>query len=234
MAEGYVGVAPDGTGKKLRTRERVVGAATVQEQYVIVQGEAVPINRLWTSSLRIPSRAINAAGTQPLFTLWNGIASGGNNVSVRRLSVEIDSVAALAGGSPILRLMRMSTAGSGGTALTPVRQFTSDAALNALVVARADHQGDLASATTALVAGTADTNVMWSQTVPRAHTLVGFQVTTEYNMLPNDSQLMSQDPLILRPQEGALIRLDASAAAIAAAAFTFAVKAVLAEFTYPA
>jgi hypothetical protein len=232
VAEDFVQVAPDSTGKKMRARSRVIGANTIEEQYVILQSEAVPINRLWVSSLRIPSRVLTAGATQPLFSIWNGIASGGNNVSVRRLSAEIDSIAVHAVASPQLRLRKQTAASTGGTAIVPVSQYSLDPALNALVVVRADHQADSAVATTALTAGTLNANPMWAQTVPRAHTLVGFQVASEYNLLPNDAQLMAQDPLILRPQEGGHVEMIAGGA-VAAGAFTFTIKAVIAEFTYP-
>lgn len=237
MPESYVAVAPDSTGKKPRTRQRTVGANVVEEQYVIVQNEGVAVNRVWAASLRVPARAQTvtapAVNTQPMFTVWNGIASGGNMVSIRRLSVEIDSVTVQTTASPILRLYRTTAAGANGTAITPVPQYTTDPTLNALVVVRADHGTDAVSAGTALTAGTiTNTNVMWQQTVPRVATLVGFQPVTEYNLLPNDSQLMLQDPLILRPQEGLAIRLETTVS-IAAGAFTCAFKTALAEFTYP-
>lgn len=214
----------------LRARSRTVGANTVYEQYVIMQPEAVVTSRVWASSLRIPNRA---SASQPLFTVWNGGTT--NLVSVRRLSIEIDPVLAVASGaSPVIRMYRMSTqaATPGGTVITPVRQYTTDAAFNSAISVRADHQADTVSATTALAAGTLDTNVMWTQTVPRASTLAGFFVPTEFNMLPNDGTLLSQDPLVIRPSEGFCLRLEAGAA-LTASTWTFAVKTVLGEFTYP-
>jgi hypothetical protein len=233
MAEDVIQVAPNSTGAKLRTRSRTVGANTVHEQYVIAQqSEAVPINRLWVSSLRIPARALTAGSVQPLFSIWNGITAGGNSVSIRRLAVEIDSIGVQTVASGQLRLFRQTAASASGSTVTPVQQYTPDTALNASVVVRADHQADSAVATTPLTAGTIGANPMWSQTVPRVATLVGFQAVTEYNMLPNDSNLMAVDPLILRPSEGAHVQLMAGGA-IAAGANTFTFKAVLAEFTYP-
>lgn len=233
MAESYVQVAPDSTGKKLHTRQRTVGANTVQDQYVIASpSEAVPINRVWVSTLRIPSRVLTAGSTQPLFSIWNGITAGGNNVSVRRLSVEIDSITAQTVASGQLRLFRQTAASASGSTVAGVQQYTVDPALNASVVVRADHQGDSVVATTPLTAGTLGATPAWSQTVPRVATLVGFQACTEYNLLPNDATLMSVDPLVLQPAEGVHVQLIAGGA-IAAAAYTFTFKAVLAEFTYP-
>lgn len=233
MAEGVIQVAPDSTGAKLRTRTRTVGANTVHEQYVIASPtDAVPVNRVWVSSLRIPARALTAGSVQPLFSVWNGIAGGGNSVSIRRLSVEIDSVTAQTVASPVLRLFRQTAASASGTTLTPVPQYTPDTTFSTSVAIRADHQADSAVATTPLTAGTIGTQPMWTQTVPRVATLVGFQSVAEYNLLPSDSTLMAVDPLILRPGEGCHVQLMAGGA-VAAGAFTFALKAVLAEFTYP-
>jgi hypothetical protein len=234
MAEGIVQVAPDSTGKKMRTRERTIGANLVEEQYVVVQPEAVAINRVWMSTQRIPSRALAALGTQPLFSIWNGIAvaAGASNISVRRFSVEIDSVAVQTVASPQLRLFRTTAAAANGTVVAGGQQYTSDPALNALVVARGDYQSDTVAATTALTQASLGTAPMWSQTVPRMVTAAGFQVATEYNLLPNDANLMAQDPLILRPQEGCHVQLVAGGA-VTAGQFTFTFKVALAEFTYP-
>jgi hypothetical protein len=233
VAEDIIQVAPNSTGAKLRTRSRTVGANSVHEQYVIaLQSDAVPINRVWASTLRIPARVLTAGSIQPLFSIWNGIAGGGNNVSIRRMSVEIDSITAQTVASAQLRLFRQTAASASGSTVAPQQQYTSDPAFNASVVIRADHQADSVNATTPLTAGTLGAAPMWSQTVPRVATLVGFQSITEYNMLPSDSNLMSVDPLILRPGEGCHVQLMAGGA-VAAGAYTFTFKAVLAEFTYP-
>jgi hypothetical protein len=44
MPEDFAQIT-DGTGTKIRTRQRTIGANVVEEQYVIVQPEAVPANR---------------------------------------------------------------------------------------------------------------------------------------------------------------------------------------------
>ena len=237
MPEDFIQVAPDSTGAKIRTRTRTIGANTVEEQYVIVQPEAVAINRVWSNSLRIPypltAAAITAGTNTPIWSLWNGIASGGNSVSVRRLTMEVDTATAHAVLSPIARLYRMTTAGSGNTAITPVQQYTADTAFSGSVVVRANHAAEAAAGTLAL--GTLGAAPMWSQTLPRMQVSgAAFSWPTELNLLPNDSQLMAQDPLIVRPQEGFAIQMYAPAAVAATAGiWNITVKAVLAEFTYP-
>lgn len=234
MPESYVGLAADGPGKKTHTRQRTIGVNTVEDQYVIAsQSEAVPVNRVWLSTLRIPTRAVAIGGVQPLFSVWNGIAANGNNVSCRRLSVEIDTATAYAGLGPFLRLFRTTAAATGGTVITPVAQYTADPTFSTLVAVRADHATDNASAATALAQTGLGTQPMWSQTCPRGQTQAGFYMPTEYNLLPNDANLNAVDPLILRPSEGFHLQLTAGAVALTAGMFTFQIKAVLAEFTYP-
>jgi hypothetical protein len=118
----------------------------------------------------------------------------------------------------------------GGTVITPVRQYLTDPVLNTLVGIRAAHGTD--NVYSALTLGTLDTQPMWSQTMPKVATVVGFQSVNEYNMVPNDSALNAVDPLILRPSEGFAIRLE-STIALAVNTWTVTVKAVFAEFTYP-
>jgi hypothetical protein len=236
MPEDFAQIT-DGTGTKIRTRQRTIGANVVEEQYVIVQPEAVPANRVWVSTLRIPTRALNASATQPLFSIYNGIAAGGNLVSLRRLTVEMDTATAYAGQSPLLRLFRTTAApgSTTGTLLTPQQQYTADAAFSTSVVVRADHQGDNVVATTALTQGSLAASPMWSQTVPRMHTASGFYVPTEFNLLPNDSVLMQQDPLIMMPGQGCHVQFINGGVATTTTGtwFTFMFKAVLAEFIYP-
>lgn len=235
MAEGVIQVAPDSTGAKLRTRTRTVGANTVHEQYVISsQSDAVPINRVWATSLRIPNRVVTAASTQPLFSIWNGITAGGNNVSIRRFSVEMDAIGAYLTTGPLLRLFRTTAAATGGSTITPIAQYTADTAFSSSVVIRADHQGDNAVATTPLAQTGLGTSPMWAQSVPKAMTNVGWANAAEYNLLPNDSNLMAQDPLVIRPSEGIHVQfLNGGTATSASILWTFTFKAVLAEFTYP-
>lgn len=241
MPEGFVQVAPDSTGKMLRTRSRTVGTNTVHEQYVITSGsDAVPINRVWSTSLRVPfpqtATAVAAAGTVAIWSCWNGGIT--NMVSIRRLVCEVDSSTSHAALSPILRLFRMTAqAGTpGNTVITPQAQYTADPAFAAAVAIRANHTGDGAAGTLAL--GTLATAPLWAQTMPRqvggTTTNATFYAPTEFNLLPNDSVLMQQDPLILRPSEGCALQMLAPAATPATlGAWNIIVKAVLAEFTYP-
>lgn len=226
MPEGFIQVAPSGTGPKLRTRERTIGANTVQEQYVIPTTERNVLSRSWYCSLRCLSRASTA---QPLFSVYN---TDTDPMAIRRLSLEVDSIAASAVASPYARLYRVTAAPTGGTVLTANQQDTADPAIAAGLVVRADHQGDGVVATTPLAATPNPAAPMWAQTIPRWQTLAGWQSLPELNLTPDDDSLNAEDPLILRTNQGLLVRLEA-AAAMASAAFSIVVKCVVGEFTLP-
>lgn len=225
MAEGIIQVAPDSTGSKLRTRSRTVGANTVHEQYVISQSERVVAARAWVSSHRIPVRA---SASQPVFTLWNG---GLNLVSVRRLSMEVDSIVASTALAPYVRLYRITAAPTGGTVLAKGLQDTAETS-SAAIVATCDASADGTNSATALAATANPTTHLWQQTVPRWHTLVGYGSLPVLNLLPDDANLNQEDPIILRPTQGLLVRVEA-AAAMTAAAYSLYLKCAFGEFTLP-
>src|SRR5690349_1647182 len=217
MPESFVQVGPDSTGKKIRTRQRTIGANTVEEQYLIVQPhDRVPVSRVWYSSLRIPSQA---ATSTPLFTIYN---TGTNPVSVRRLSLEASTVTASAALSPYVRLYRVIAAPTGGSTVTGIQQDTADAAINAGVTVRQAASAD--GTFSAITSSPSPASPMWSQVLPRYHTLTGFSPQSVMNLLPDDSVLNSEDPLILRTNQGCLVRFEA-AAAPAAGVWQILVKA---------
>jgi hypothetical protein len=226
MPDAYVQVAPDSTGKLVRTRERTVGANTVQEPYAIVlPSERVVSSRAWYSSLRIPNQA---ATSTPMFTVYN---TGTNPVAIRRLAMEVDAVAAHAVASPYVRLYRLAgTAPTGGTAVTAIQQDTGDAAIAAGVVVRGAYSADGTYSAITISAGI--TGPAWVQTLPRFHTLAGFSQIPVLNLMPDDAALMTEDPLILRTNQGLLCRFEAAAAPVASV-WSLMFKTVIGEFTVP-
>jgi hypothetical protein len=221
-----VQVGPDSTGAKLRTRERTIGANTVEEPYaILLASERVVTSRAWYSSLRIPSQA---ATSTPLFTVYN---TGTNPVTIRRLGMEVDAVAAHAVASPYVRLYRLAgTAPTGGTQISAVQQDTADTAIAAGVVVRAAHTTD--GTYSAITITTGITGPMWVQTLPRFQTLAGFSQIPVMNLLPDDPSLMAEDPLILRTNQGLLCRFEAAAAPVVNV-WSLMFKTVIGEFTVP-
>jgi hypothetical protein len=223
MPESFVQVPTDGTGKRLRTRERTVSAQTVQEQYVITQSERVVSSRIAVSSFRTLG---NAATTQTLFTLENGAGSG-VIVGVRRLAVYMDTTAALTAVVPSLRSHRTTNMPSAGTTLTKVAWDTAQTASASQVVARGAtaSDGGTATAITATLGG-----VVWEAMSQRLHTAVGQVLTDSMPVLPD---LAANEPLLVRPGEAIAVAVLASAASSNPATNHYIVNAMFEEFVLP-
>lgn len=117
MAESIVQVT-EGTGKKLHTWSRTIGANTVEDEYVI-PGE-------------YPNPAYNIVGGSVAFSTANShilqvMASASLKVRVRRVRI-YQTVAATALAFFSMELWRLTTAGTGGTSITPRPFDTADAA----------------------------------------------------------------------------------------------------------
>jgi hypothetical protein len=186
----------------------------------------------------VRSRA-SAAGTalsQVVFSIWNGHAT--NLVSVRRMTVETDSVNARAQAQPWLRTYRVTAAPANGNTITPIQQDTTDAALSATVVCRGDFATSDGGAMPTAMTGTPNpTQPAWAQSVWRvaAATPTGYVAPQIMNLLPDDARLNAEDPLILRPSQGVLVRLETIAGgtvALVADDWTLHFKAVIGEFTF--
>lgn len=125
MPEGLVQVAPDSTGKKVRTRERVVGANTVQEQGIFQVS-----NDTWVAY----ANAIAFAANKHHISLFNAAGSG-KILKARKLfaiNLQTGAVTGIALRFDVKRI----TAASAGTLITPVSMDTADAALPAGVTVR--------------------------------------------------------------------------------------------------
>lgn len=225
MAESFIQVPPNSTGLKSRTRQRVIGANTIEESYVISQSERVLVARTMMATFRTPARAV---ASQPLFVLWNG---GTGLVAVRRLSLEVDSIAASIVASSYARTYRISAAPTGGTAVPKIQQDTNETSAVG-VAATGDASADNTSSTTALAATANPVTPAWAQIIPRWQTLAGYQALPVLNMIPDDGNLNAEEPLTLRASQGVLIRLE-SPAALTAGAYTFHIKCAFDEYTLP-
>lgn len=118
MPESFVQVPADSTGKKLRTRQRTVGANTVEEQYFALASDA-------TYYLWAPSQ-VNAANKW-YWALLNNAASG-QVLKIRKLFLANASLAAVTGIGVQFNLNRFSSM-SAGTAMTANPVDTTDGAL---------------------------------------------------------------------------------------------------------
>ena len=119
MAEGYINQT-EGSGKKARTWQSTIGGNTVEEQYVL-QGE--------------PKQATYSVTQGPVLTTANShlfqiMAGASLNVRIKRIEIW-PSIAATAVAITTLQLFRLTSAGTGGTSVTPAVIDPSDGAAGA-------------------------------------------------------------------------------------------------------
>lgn len=117
MAESFIQLPADGAGKKLRTRQRVVGANTVQEQYVTQAAD--PTYYVW-----VPPMAL-AANKYFLAVLNTG---AGTVVKVKKLFLINAALTAVTGVGVQFDIRRISSI-TAGTAVTPNPADTNDGAI---------------------------------------------------------------------------------------------------------
>lgn len=134
MAESFVQVAPDSTGKKLRANSKVVGADTVYEQYVMLAG---------LPTYYYQSAQNSATGTVTLMDLFNAAGSG-VIVKIRKLFLQQAFVAQV-GIATSFDIAKTSSVGTGGTAITGRSVDSADPAIPAQVTARSIPTGGAAS-----------------------------------------------------------------------------------------
>lgn len=217
MPESYVQVPPQSTGLKLHTRQRTVGANTVEDQFVIPIQDRVVSGRVLASTFRIPGLTTTPHN---LFTIENGAASA-VLVGLRSLWLEaIGSAASVL--LPTFRFFKGTTTPSGGTASTK-SLFDSAGASDANVVARgaASADGTASAITYALPAGTPAWQTFWTPMVTS-----GVYPSIPYPLIP---EVCRDDPVIIRPGQSILV------AVVTAAVITnhYLVNAMWDEFTLP-
>jgi hypothetical protein len=133
-----------------------------------------------------------AAANHILFTIFNTDAVVKAGVEVLVFSHD-DSAAATAV-SPIIRTSRITTAPTGGTALTKVSRDTT-LTTDADIVLRGGASADGTASTITSTPGTGG----WGQFRPRGHTMVGQFLMPQMPLIP---PLCATDPLILGQNEG--------------------------------
>jgi len=124
------------TGKKVRTKESVVGANTVQEYFFIPSTERSEVGRYKfnATAAAIPTAAHNGTTSAFLF-LTNPVAST-VKVALSRLLLEhnFSTTLALDLIAPIIRISRISFTGTNSAALiTPAKRATADATAQCLL-----------------------------------------------------------------------------------------------------
>jgi hypothetical protein len=122
MAESIVQVT-EGSGKKLHTNSRTIGANTVEDEYILAGEPFLAMYRVVMST----TYASFATADSHVLQLMAGASL---NVYVRRIRL-YQHVAATTGALGSWNVMRLTTAGTGGTAFTPAPVDSTDSASGA-------------------------------------------------------------------------------------------------------
>lgn len=121
MAESTIAVT-EGAGKKIHSNSRSIGGNTVEDQ-VTVNGEQYLASYTVVTGTALTTGTANAH-------LLQIMAGASLNVRIRRIEVH-QAAAATAAALADIRCIRLTTAGTGGTAITPSKLNNSDAASGA-------------------------------------------------------------------------------------------------------
>lgn len=122
MAEGFINLT-EGSGKKAHTFQRVIGANTVEDEYVLVGEQSLASYNIVTAAAGISTATANSH-------LLQIMAGASLHVLVRRIRVFQLAVVTTAA-IDALEIVRLTTAGTGGTAITPAPRDPADAASGA-------------------------------------------------------------------------------------------------------
>lgn len=122
MPESFIQLPPDSTGKKMRARERVIGANTVYEQGVFQTAPATFIAL---------ADAVSFAANKQKFALMNA-ADSGVVLTVQKLFLINLQLGNVTGAMIRENVMRITSL-SGGTAITPQTMDSTNTALPAEV-----------------------------------------------------------------------------------------------------
>lgn len=129
MAESYIQLPVNNTGSKLRTEQRVIGANTIEEQYV--RESVSPTYRVFTGEITMGLTAVRT----PVITLWHPSASS-VTARIKRIMMHM-RVGHTAGTLHVKTQFITAENGTpGGTTLTP-QQMNRASAASALTVRQA-------------------------------------------------------------------------------------------------
>lgn len=224
MGESYVALPADSVGKKLRTRQRTIGANTIEEQYVIVGDERVASFRGRFTTPITPGRAGTVG--QKIAGLFN---AAGSAVLVEIGEVRVDLyqtvIKAVTVPPPTVRCHRIAAVPTNGTAGTKVAK---DSALtsSASVTTWQDASADRTSSGTALTATIAAGTGLSQEFAPRLITAAGYE--------PADRMaFLDEEGVTLRAGEGMAVFLDYTVATMNPITDMWIAQIDWVEFTLP-
>lgn len=183
MAESFVQLPPDSTGKKLRTRNKIIGANTVHEQAVFQS--ALPTFYAYADNVAFAANKHHLA-------IMNAAGSG-KMVSIRKL-FHINLALAAITGVPLRFDVKKATAVSAGTAITPVSCDTDDTLPAGITVATG------ATVTEGALLYPVTTQ---NDEITAANTAVANYLAAMMNLQPEGAEIRE---LRLRPGEGFTVK----------------------------
>lgn len=180
MAESFFQVPPDSTGKKIRTRDKVIGLNTVHEQavyqsalptyYALVDAATFATNKQHIS-------LINAAGSGKIVALRKVFAINLQTATVTGVAVRMD--------------YKRATAHSAGTLITPNSADSANPALPAEITVRTG-----ATVTEGVLLFP---QVYTTDEIAAANTAVANFLAAGFNWIPEGQEIQE---LRMRPGEG--------------------------------
>lgn len=179
MAESFIQVAADSSGKRLRTYDKTINSVVVHEQYVILAG--FPTYYLQTAT----NSAVGSA-TNFHFDVFNASGSG-VILKIRKLFLQ-QAFVNQTGVAATFEIRRTSAVGTGGTTLTAVKSDTLDANLPAQVTSRGNGTG-----------GNTSAGLLCSVGMSGEETDIGGRASMYYNMLAEGNETKD---VTLREGEG--------------------------------
>ena len=199
MADGFIQLPADSSGKKLRTRDR---GANGHDQYVVPTDHRLLSFRGRAATFRTTGRAGTAG--QKLMAIHNATGSS-TIVDVRNIKVDVvnTAVRAITVEPVLIRLWKFTAVPTNGTALAKTSKDStlypsSSASVTVWGDASADKTGSGTTLTITLPAGT----FVSQEYGPRNFTAVGQEAADKIEFLNFD------DVITLRPLEGLCVFLD--------------------------
>ena len=198
MPESIIQLPADSTGKKLRTRQRTIGANLIEEQYVLVGSEEVISFSGRAQTFRMPGLAGTAG--QKLASIHNATGST-VLVRVNRITVDLAMtvVKAVTVLPPIIRVHRVTVLPTGGTALPKVAADT--ALTNSASVTLLQHASADGTSGTAITATIPASTILVQEFAPRLITAAGYEPADQLSFFEGGPDI------ILRPLEGIVVEL---------------------------
>jgi len=198
VADGFIQLPADSTGKKLRTRDRgTVG----HDQYVVPTDLRLVSFHGRASAFKTPGRA---AVSQKILSLHNATGST-VLVDVKRMAIDVlqTAVKAVTIVTPVIRAYRVTVLPTNGTALTKTpmdSSQSSSASVTVLGDASADGTGSATTLTATIPAG----NILDQSYSPRVFTAASYEPIDRVEFFIGDPNVT------LRALEGIVLFLESA------------------------